>query len=64
MNVLTALQNTTGKHGIGISLKSKDSVYTKYFLFSQIKSAEKFYNDQVKQNGSKNITVNLSKIHY
>jgi hypothetical protein len=64
MNVLTALQNTTGKHGIGISLKSKDSVYTKYFLFSQIKSAEKFYNEQVKQNGSKKVTVNLSKIHY
>ncbi len=64
MNVLTALQNTTGKHGIGISLKEKDSVYTKYFLFSQIKSAEKFYNEQVKLVGSKNVTVDLSKIHF
>ena len=63
MNVLNALQKQMGKKGIAISLTDDKGVYTKYFLFSQIKQAEKFYNAQKKLNGNK-ISVKIQQVIY
>ena len=45
MQILNELQKTLGNKGIGITLEQANGdQYTKYFLFSQIKQAEKFFN--------------------
>ena len=61
MNVLNALQKTSGTQGIGVSLKDDKGILTKYFLFSQIKQAEKFFNEQKNLHGNK-VSVHLNKV--
>ena len=63
MNVLNALQKQMGKKGIAISLTDDKGVYTKYFLFSQTKQADKFYNSQKKLHGNK-ISVKIQQVIY
>lgn len=61
MNVLNALQKSSGTQGIGVSLKDDKGIWTKYFLFSQIKQAEKFFNEQKNLHGNK-VSVHLNKV--
>ena len=64
MKILNELQKTLGNKGIGITLEQANGAqYTKYFLFSQIKQAEKFFNSQKKEHGKK-ISVNINKVIY
>ncbi len=63
MNVLNAFQKKMGTQGIGISYKNSTGIYTKYFLFSQIKAAEKYYNTIKKAYGNK-VDVHFNRVIY
>ena len=61
MNILNELQKTLGTQGIGVSLRNDKGIWIKYFLFSQIKQAEKFFNEQKKLHGKK-VSVHFNKV--
>ena len=38
-----------GTQGIGVSYRDDTGIWTKYFLFSEIKKAEKYFNELSKK---------------
>ena len=50
-------------NGIGVSYKDDTGIWNKYFLFSEIKEAEKYFNKMKKQYGDA-VSVHFNKVVY
>lgn len=61
MNIMKEFQKTMGTQGIGVSYKDDTGIWTKYFLFSEIKKAEKYFNELSKKYVVK---VHFNKVVY
>lgn len=63
MNIMKEFQKTMGTQGIGVSYKDDTGIWNKYFLFSEIKKAEKYFNEMKKQYGDA-VSVHFNKVVY
>ena len=52
-----------GTQGIGVSYKDDTGIWNKYFLFSEIKEAEKYFNKMKKQYGDA-VSVHFNRVVY